>query len=147
MLTSVSVIDQAYRRKILALEDSIIENLELCELEVIHLFAHGTYTRELLIPKGVVLTGEIHRHSCINIITEGRLRVVTADGTVDIVAPCSFVSEPGVKKAGYALENTRWINVFPWDGVATLEEVLDEIIVPSYEALQLEIDSKLERLN
>lgn len=125
----------SYRERLKALEE-IMEKHERLELQVRHHFAHGTYTRELLIPKGTLLTGKIHRHSCINIIAKGKILAVTDDGHHEIEAPHVFVSGPDVKKAGYALEDTVWINVHPWDGVMGLEEIERLVIAPTNEQIE-----------
>ncbi len=132
-------IDQAHRMKMETLELAIRNELEPVELEVRHHFAHGTYTRELFIPKGTVLTGHIHRHSVVNIISKGRILAVSDEGEREIGAPFAFVTGPFVKKAGFALEDTVWLNVHPWDGVSTVDEIEKLVIVPSYEALEREV--------
>ena len=128
-----------HKDKLFALEKQIKEELEEIELEVEHHYAEGTYTRVLKIPKGVVLTGKIHRYSCVNILAQGKIRVVTDEGHYDLEAPYVFVSGPLVKKAGYALEDTIWINVHPWDGEMNLEQIENEVIVPPD---QLEYEEK-----
>ena len=135
----MDLINQDHRRKMEALEASILAELPLIECETKHYFAHGTYTRELHLPKGTVLTGKIHRHSCINILSKGSMAVVTDEGEYQIDAPHTFVSGPGVKKAGYALEDSIWINVHPWEGEEDLDMIEEAVIVPSYEALEKEM--------
>jgi hypothetical protein len=122
------------RDNIVALEGEMLK-LPQAELETNHYFAHGTYTRELKIPAGVLITGKIHRNSCINILTKGRIRVVTEEDDYDIEAPYVFVSGPGIKKAGYALEDSIWINVFPWDGKADVPQIESEVTLPNYDHL------------
>lgn len=119
---------EKYRERLSMLEDELIQH-EQVEMEVRHHFAHGTYARELHIPKGTVLTGKIHRHSCINILSKGKIKVVTDEGFYELEAPHTFVSGPDVKKAGYALEDSIWINVHPWDGEADLEQIEREVII------------------
>ena len=136
------VINQEHRKKMEDLEAAMLSELPCVEFETKHYFAEGTYTRELYLPKGSVLTGKIHRHSCINILTKGRMKVVTDEGEYEISAPYTFVSGPGVKKAGYALEDSIWINVHPWDGPEDLELIEEAVIVPSYEALENEIEER-----
>tara|TARA_R110002094_G_scaffold157781_2_gene144041 strand:+ start:7710 stop:8126 length:417 start_codon:yes stop_codon:yes gene_type:complete len=132
------LINQEHRSKMEVLEAAMLESGATIDLEVKHFFAHKTYTRELFIPAGTVLTGEIHRYSAINIISKGKIRVVTDEGEYDIEAPHTFVSGAGVKKAGYALEDTIWINVHYWDGEQTVEQIGQEVTIPSYEALAVE---------
>lgn len=125
------------RERLAALED-VLNQFEQPEFEMEHFFAHGTYTRLLHLPKDTVLTGKIHRFSCVNIVPKGKIAVITDDGDYDITGPYVFVSGAGVKKAGFVLEDTIWINVHPWDGDEDLEQIEREVIVPSYEALELE---------
>jgi hypothetical protein len=141
MSTEINV---RHRDNMEALESAIINECEPLELEANHYFAHGTYTRELFIPKGTVLTGKIHRESCINIISQGSILVLTDEGDKEIHAPYTFVSGSGVKKAGYALEDTIWINVHPWEGEQDLDLIENQVIVPSYKQLELEQTQRLE---
>lgn len=143
-MSSLPAINLEHKEKMENLEHAILRDLESVELEELHYFAHGTYTRELRIPKDTVLTGKIHRDSCINIISKGKIRVVTDEGEYDIEAPHTFVSGPGVKKAGYTLEDTIWINVHPWDGEEDVDTIEEKIIIPSYKALAQEIRLQLE---
>lgn len=141
------LINYEHRDRMAGLESAILRELPAVELVEKHHFAHGTYTRELHIPKGTVLTGKIHRHSCINILSKGKIKVVTDEGEYEIEAPHTFVSGPGVKKAGFALEDSIWINVHPWDGESNeeaLEAIEDQVIVPSYAALDHEQQEVLE---
>lgn len=120
--------------------ESVLGQFEQLEMKTEHLFAHGTYTRVLHIPKDTILTGKIHRHSCVNIILKGRIKVATDDGDFEICAPHVFVSGPGVKKAGYTLEDTIWINVHPWEGEENLDLIEQKLIAPNYEALENQED-------
>lgn len=132
-------INERHRAKMEKLEQALLELPTVFEPEVKHYFAHGTYTREMFLPADTMLTGKIHRHSCINIVSKGRIAVVTDEGEYEIEAPHTFVSGPGVKKAGYTLEDTVWINVHPWFGEPDLEAIEAEMIIPSYEALEEEV--------
>lgn len=134
-----NLINQEHRENMESLETSILNSGHNIELECNHYFSHGTYTRELFIPKGIVLTGAIHRYSSINIITKGKIRAVSDEGSYDIEAPHIFVSGPFVKKAGYALEDTIWINVMPWDKEEDVEMVENHFTIPSYDLLEKEI--------
>jgi len=135
-----------HRTRMQELEAAMLREFDQYELETKHHFAHGTYTRELHIPADMVITGKIHRHSCINIVTKGRLKVLTDEGEYEICAPHTFVSGPGVKKAAYTLEDTIWINVHPWDGEQNLELIEQAVIVPSYEALESEQRELIEEM-
>ena len=132
---SVPTINKTHRDRMIALEYAIETELVPAECLETHYFAHGIYTRELFIPAGTVLTGKIHRHSCVNILAKGAMRVETDEGSYTITAPHTFTSGPGVKKAGFALEDSIWINVHPWEGAADVALVEAEMILPSYDAV------------
>lgn len=118
------------------LEQAMIATGKTIELKCNHYFSHGVYTRELFIPKGTVLTGKIHRYSSVNIISKGKIRAISDKGIHDIEAPHVFVTGPFVKKAGFALEDTVWINVLPWDKEEDIEMVEREFTIPSYALLE-----------
>lgn len=129
------VYSQEHREKIQLLE-SELKKFEQDDLKVNHYYAHGTYTRELFMPAGTVLTGKIHRFSCINILTKGKVNVVTDEVNCSLEAPHVFVSGGGVKKAIYATEESILITVHPWDGEKDLDKIEKYLIAPSYLALE-----------
>jgi hypothetical protein len=133
-----------HRDMMLALEASIENELDPLEPTFKHYYAHGTYTRELFLPKGSVVVGKIHRHTCTNILLQGKVLAVTDELSQELTAPLVFVSGPGVKKAVYALEDSIWLNVHPWDGEADLEQIENDVIIPSYEALEQEQNQMIE---
>ena len=83
------------------------------QLPVFHYFANGVYGREIFIPEGVCVVGKIHLHECINVLTEGRVRVVTEFGSDEFAAPVTFISPAGAKRAVYALEDCTWTTFHP----------------------------------
>lgn len=96
-----------------------------------------TYAREMFIPKGTLIIGKIHRHQHLNIISKGKVSVATEFGTKYLEAPCTFISEVGLKRAVVALEDTIWttIHLTSKNSEEDLAEIEDEVIAPSYEAL------------
>ena len=132
------LINQEHRKKMETLEAIIIGSGAMIDLEVNHYFSHGVYTRELFIPKDTIVTGRIHLNSTVNIITKGKIRAISDDGEYDIEAPFIFVSGSLVKKAVYAIEDTVWVNSFPWDGEEKDGQKLIEMLtVPTYKDLEL----------
>lgn len=95
----------AARGKVQALEDQIAKHPQV-DCPVKHYFAPGLYAREMTIPAGVVLTGAVHKTEHLCTISAGLIAVDSGDGPVLIRAPYTFVSKPGVKRAGYAVETT-----------------------------------------
>jgi hypothetical protein len=58
----------------------------------------STYAREIFLPKGSFVIGKIHRHPHLNFISKGRVKVFTEFGDKYLVAPCTFISEVGLKE-------------------------------------------------
>ena len=122
------------RDKILSME-ALIGEMPQLEFKVTHHHAPGLYARELLIPKGAVLVGKIHRTAHLNTVSKGRIAVYTESGGIkEVVAPATFMSPPGVKRVGYALEDTVWITYHPTEETDLLK-IEAEVIAPSFEAL------------
>lgn len=114
--------DGDIREKVYALEDEI-SKLPSVDCPLWNHFAPGLYARKILIRKGTVLTGAVHKteHLC---IISGDITVTTDDGMKRIVDPHAIISSnPGIKRAGYAHEDTYWTTVH-----ATEETDLDKLV-------------------
>lgn len=95
-----------------------------------HYFSENTYTREITIPKGVLGMGRIHKYPTINIVSKGKINILSEEGFKTIEAPYTFVSGPGVQKLGFALEDTVWTNVFATDDKDPVKILNDMTIDP-----------------
>ena len=145
-----------FRQDILAVQDMIQQmiadgvvqsTLDDCTLK--HYFTpkdkkYGccTYAREMMIPKGTLIIGKIHRHQHLNFITKGKVKVFTEFGAKSLEAPCTFVSEVGLKRAVYAEEDTLWttVHLTEFTEEVDLDKIEQEVISPTYEEMNL-IDS------
>lgn len=103
-----------------------------------HIFAPGLYARQMTIPKGGIIIGKIHRHAHVNTISKGRVFVVTEFGKDEIVAPATFVSNPGTKRVVVAQEETIWTTYHPTDET-DLAKIEEHVIAPTYDALEQEM--------
>ncbi len=106
--------EDSVRQKVFAFEDAMKE-VEQLDLYVEHYFSPGVYARELYIPKGVILTGKIHKYTQLNIMTKGELSVLVGEEVKRIKAPFVVVSPPGTKRIAYAHEDTIWITIHGTD--------------------------------
>lgn len=119
------------------------------EIPTVHYFAKGLYARQITIPKGVLATSAIHLFEHIDIIPQGDISVLTDNGMKRVKGPVTFVSQPGLKRIGYAHEDTIWISIIACEerDLAKIEETL---VVKTYEeftALQLEEEKKWPSLS
>jgi hypothetical protein len=128
------------RAKIINLQDVMSEmDSALDAFPVTHHFAPGVYAREMFLPADHTIIGKIHKHAHINIISKGRVKVSTEEGSEEIDAtdhPVTFTSLAGTKRAVYVIEDTIWTTIH----VTTetdLEKIEDEIIAKSYDDLKL----------
>ena len=97
------------------------------------------YAREMLIPKGTLIIGKIHKHQHLNFISKGKVTVFTEFGQKHLTAPCTFVSEIGLKRAVYAEEDTLWttVHLTEFGKEDDLAQIENEVIAPSYNELGL----------
>lgn len=97
----------------------------------------STYAREIFLPKGSFVIGKIHRHQHLNFISKGKVKVFTEFGEKYFEAPCTFVSEVGLKRAVYAEEDTIWttIHLTEFENESDLEKIEDEVISPTYDEI------------
>lgn len=126
------------RSKILEFEDAL-RRLPQVEEKLTHYFCKGLYARELFIPAGTALTGKIHLDETLNIVLSGRI-LVTHEEMEDakiLEAGSVFVSGPGIKKVGFALEDTRFLNVHPNpDDEKDMDALEHRYVVDDYNALE-----------
>ena len=78
-------------------------------------FSQGVYAREITIPAGVCLTGEIHKFKQLNILSKGCMSVYTEDGIVKVEAPFTVVSPAGTKRIAYAHSECVWTTIHGTD--------------------------------
>lgn len=79
--------------------------------KLFHYFAPGIYARELHIPAGMTLTGKIHKYPQLNILSKGKISVLTEDGVKDVEAPFTVVSPAGTKRIAYAHTDCVWTTI------------------------------------
>jgi hypothetical protein len=137
-----------FREDVLTVQDGLLQMIEagavqstMDDCTLTHYFTpkdekYGccTYAREMLIPKGTVIIGKIHRHKHLNFITKGKVIVFTEFGQKHLEAPCTFISEVGLKRAVYAEEDTLWttVHLTEFTEEAQLDKIENEVIAPAY---------------
>jgi hypothetical protein len=102
------------REAVFALEN-LMRQAPQAELKVKHYFSKGVYARELHIPAGVILTGEIHKFENLNILSKGKIEVLTEKGMQEVEAPFTVVSPSGTKRIARAITDCIWTTIHGTD--------------------------------
>ncbi|MEE8208688.1 MAG: hypothetical protein V3T88_07045 [Nitrosomonadaceae bacterium] len=123
------------RDSIFALQDQMLEmDSTLDQFPLTHHFAPHVYGREMFLPAGHTIIGKIHKHAHLNIISKGKVKVSTEDGSKEITGPCVFTSYAGTKRAVHVLEDTVWITIHVTDKT-DLGEIEEEIVAKTFDDL------------
>ncbi len=85
------------------------------KIPVKNYFSKDVYAREITIPEGVILTGEIHKYSQLNILSKGCMSVLTEDGIKKVNAPFTVVSPAGTKRIAYTHSECVWTTIHGTD--------------------------------
>jgi hypothetical protein len=149
---SIGRTDRPMRDRVLNYERAV-GALEQVDLPLRHFFinekaASHVYAREITIKKGIAAVGRVHKFSCINIVSKGKLLVATEDGVKVVEGPCTWVSEAGCKRALYTLEDTIWTTIHLTDetDIAKIKDELGTVTYEEYLAYckALELEDKRE---
>jgi len=98
------------------------------DLDIVNTFTEGLYSRSGTMRQGSLIIGHIHKHSCINIMSTGKM-IVNMDGvTTTIEAPCVFSSPSGSRKVLLVLEDVTFTNVHNTE-TTDLDELRKELVV------------------
>jgi len=128
-----------FKDAILAAEEILKASCPQISPEVVHHFSPGIYAREMRIKKGTILTGKIHKteHLC---ILNGDIEIASQDGKGRFTGYLTFLSKPGVKRIGYAHEDTVFTTIHAIEGtdIPILEEALAVDTFEQYERYCLE---------
>ncbi len=101
------------------------------DIPAIHNFSAGIYSRHVVIPAGVLITGRKHRHSHLVMIAHGRVTIWDEQhGTQNLVGFTVFESKPGARRMIYAHEETIFITLHATNET-DIEKVEEEIYFPS----------------
>ena len=100
------------RGQIDALESGLLQMPQI-DIPVQHRFAEdaGLYAREIVIPKGALMTGRVHKFQHVSIMISGDMTVLTETGMERVKGYHTWICPPGTKRVGYAHEETRWLTV------------------------------------
>lgn len=123
------------RAKILEYEE-IAKELPQVEIPVNHYIHGGMYGREITIPKGTVITGQLYKFDHLDVMVSGDITVSTDTGeTKRLTGFNLFKGMAGKKRAGYAHEDTHWVTFHAFDGDSG-EEIQKYITAETFTELE-----------
>ena len=102
------------KSKIFAAE-AYMREMPQVDIPIKNYFSQGVYAREITIPAGVILTGEIHKFRQLNILSKGCISVSTEEGIITIEAPYTIISPAGVKRIAYTHSECVWTTIHGTD--------------------------------
>jgi len=110
IVSNVSDVDVYQRRiKMDSLETAMLE-FDQVDIPVEHLFNGDIYCRKIMIPKGTLLTGRIHKFDHFDVMISGDITVSTDTGETKRLSGFNLMKGyAGKKRAGYAHEDTHWM--------------------------------------
>lgn len=137
------VVPLTMRDKIFAIEDYSLANLPQVEIPTKHYFSPGLYAREITVPPFALITGVIHKHPQINILSKGIIRVTIGEDIAEIAAPNTVVSPAGVKRLAYTLTEVVWTTIVH-TFLTDLEEIEKEFFAYSEKEYEQFVRKQLE---
>ena len=81
------------------------------ELPLEHFICNKTYTRQITLPKGIMVTGKVHNFDHTSILSKGEVSVLTPEGFTRIKAPATWISKAGTKRLIYVHEEAIWATI------------------------------------
>jgi len=127
----VSGVQLARRDSIYQLEaliNSLPQKIGPNDIEPVHHFCKGIYTRELTMPQGTIIVGKRHAQEHLVQILSGHCSVFTERGREDLEGPCMFKSPAGEKRVVIVHEETTWVTIHHTNA-ETLEDVEADLII------------------
>ena len=95
--------------------EALMKEQPQVDLPVKHYFSNGVYAREITIPAGITLVGEIHKFENLNILSKGTMLVSGDEGVMEVSAPFTVVSPPGTKRIAHTLTECVWTTIHGTD--------------------------------
>lgn len=97
------------------------------ELPLEHFICNKTYTRQITLPKDMLLTGKVHNFDHVSILSKGEVSIMTDEGITRIKAPATWISKAGTKRLIYVHEKTIWATIHQSEH-AEIEQLENEIV-------------------
>lgn len=111
MSNAVELTDEAPTIEQIRRFESAMLEMPQAEIPLEHTFAPGLYVRTITVPAGATLVGKVHATDHIFIISKGDMTLVSEEGRRRVQAPFQCIAKAGMKRVGFAHEETVCTNV------------------------------------
>lgn len=112
----MEVQEKTILNKIDQLEKVLLDNCETVSCPLTHRFVPGMYIREIFMPKGAIVTSQIHRSTHPFFILKGKVSVFSEnDGEQFLTAPYTGITTPNTKRVIKVHADTVWVTCHATD--------------------------------
>ena len=125
-VTYSGVLAPSVRKQVEALQAAMSE-MPQYEPPTEHLFHGGMYCRQVWRPAGCTIVGKVHKKEHFYVVVSGTICVTTDDGVQTITGPKVLLSQPGTKRAVYAITDALCIT-FHVIEATTIEDAENELV-------------------
>ena len=126
-----------FKSDLLSVKGAILHHTEEMEesMPLKHHIKDGIYTREIFMPKGMLVLSFIHKTNHPSFFMSGDMSVITDTGEVKrIKAPMVVHTEIGTQRIAYMHEDTVWVCTYRTDAT-TVEEAEKEVYTEDFREL------------
>jgi hypothetical protein len=127
-------------------DDSIIHHTEKMEkvFPLKHHIEDGLYTRELFMPKGMIVVSFIHKQNHPSFFMKGELSIISEKGDISrIQAPKVVQTKIGTQRIAYTHTDCVWVCVYKVNS-KTVEEAEKEVYTEDFRMLPELLIKELE---
>ena len=123
-----------YRSSLAKYEEFALAQPQI-DIPVTHRIHGGMYARQITIPAGVTITGQIYKYDHLEFMISGDATVASGTGPVRLTGYHSLSGHSGKKRAITAHEDTIWMTVHPSNGTNG-EKIQNLITVKDFDELE-----------
>lgn len=127
----------AFKNTLLSMDQSIKHHTKEMDevMPVKHHLRDGLYTREILMPKGMLVVSFIHKQNHPSFFMSGEMSVLLDTGEVKrIKAPMVVMTDIGTQRVAYMHEDCVWACVYRTDA-KTIEEAEKDVYTEDFREL------------
>ena len=92
------------------------------EIPLVERIVGSMYVREILIPKGTIITSRVYKRAYVDIMISGDIDISDSNGSYRLTGYNMLEGSSGRKRAGHAREDTVWVTIHD------LEDIKDDPI-------------------